>query len=271
MKIQCHHLALLALASLPVVHAFSPAASNSSNGPRRCSTKLFNANQEKLLREQVAKRLAQVDAEGKYAIPDGQDFEKMDTPRSPPPPTEEVMNVSADMVDTASTLETAADDIAPVDTGKKSLASIMERITKPRAFPLFLAEKAAELIEESLYGIVKTFRPPAEKTNGSSVKEKVVILGSGWGAVSFLKEIDPELYDVTVISPRNHFTFTPMLVRFSQRLSLPRRRLFRSHHCCLLFGAGWSKCWHRGVSIHYAANPRSKPQGTVLGGFCQGD
>ena len=32
-----------------------------------------------------------------------------------------------------------------------------------------------------------------------------------WGAASFLKNINTDKYNVTVISPRNYFVFTPML------------------------------------------------------------
>lgn len=42
-------------------------------------------------------------------------------------------------------------------------------------------------------------------------KKKLLILGSGWGSVSLLKNIDSREYDVTVISPRNYFLFTPLL------------------------------------------------------------
>jgi len=38
-----------------------------------------------------------------------------------------------------------------------------------------------------------------------------VILGTGWGATTVLRNIDPRLYDVTVVSPRNFFLFTPLL------------------------------------------------------------
>ena len=44
-----------------------------------------------------------------------------------------------------------------------------------------------------------------------SGKPHLVILGSGWGAVSLLKGLDRDLYEVTVISPRNYFLFTPLL------------------------------------------------------------
>ena len=42
-------------------------------------------------------------------------------------------------------------------------------------------------------------------------KEKVVILGSGWGGFRAAKDLDKNQYDVTVVSPRNHFLFTPLL------------------------------------------------------------
>jgi NADH dehydrogenase FAD-containing subunit len=42
-------------------------------------------------------------------------------------------------------------------------------------------------------------------------KETIVVLGTGWGAASFLKNVDTDKYDVTVVSPRNYFVFTPML------------------------------------------------------------
>ncbi|KAF2205472.1 hypothetical protein GQ43DRAFT_468141 [Delitschia confertaspora ATCC 74209] len=42
-------------------------------------------------------------------------------------------------------------------------------------------------------------------------KPRLVILGTGWGSVSLLKQLNPDDYHVTVISPSNHFLFTPML------------------------------------------------------------
>lgn len=42
-------------------------------------------------------------------------------------------------------------------------------------------------------------------------KPKLVILGSGWGSVALLKELNPDNYHVTVVSPTNYFLFTPML------------------------------------------------------------
>ncbi|KAL8769963.1 MAG: hypothetical protein Q9209_004210 [Squamulea sp. 1 TL-2023] len=42
-------------------------------------------------------------------------------------------------------------------------------------------------------------------------KPKLVVLGSGWGSVALLKQLHPEDYHVTVVSPVNYFLFTPML------------------------------------------------------------
>jgi NADH:ubiquinone reductase (non-electrogenic) len=40
----------------------------------------------------------------------------------------------------------------------------------------------------------------------------VVVLGSGWGAVSFVKSLPADTpYDVVLVSPRNYFLYTPLL------------------------------------------------------------
>ena len=41
--------------------------------------------------------------------------------------------------------------------------------------------------------------------------KRVIVLGTGFAAFRFLKKINLNLYDVTVVSPRNHFLFTPLL------------------------------------------------------------
>ncbi|KAK4459243.1 putative mitochondrial external NADH-ubiquinone oxidoreductase 2 precursor [Cladorrhinum samala] len=44
-----------------------------------------------------------------------------------------------------------------------------------------------------------------------TTKPRLVILGGGWGSVALLKDLEPDHYHVTVISPTNYFLFTPML------------------------------------------------------------
>lgn len=98
----------------------------------------------------------------------------------------------------------------PAPAGAKGdgpLKRKIDRATKPRAYPLFIAEKAAQIVE----GILP--KGTAEDASGGSTgeKESIVVLGVGWGAAAFLKDIDTSKFDVTVISPRNFFLFTPML------------------------------------------------------------
>ncbi|KAL9076899.1 MAG: hypothetical protein Q9161_000532 [Pseudevernia consocians] len=54
-------------------------------------------------------------------------------------------------------------------------------------------------------------RTPTEQLEADPTKKTLVILGTGWGAVSLLKTLDTENYNVIVISPRNYFLFTPLL------------------------------------------------------------
>jgi len=58
--------------------------------------------------------------------------------------------------------------------------------------------------------VVPTGSSLPDRTRDTS-KEKVVVLGSGWASVKFLQNIDTDKYDVTVISPRNFFLFSPFL------------------------------------------------------------
>ena len=64
-------------------------------------------------------------------------------------------------------------------------------------------------------------------------KPKLVILGSGWGSVAILKTLNADDYHVTVVSPCNHFLFTPMLPSATvgtlelRSLAEPMRRIVR--------------------------------------------
>ena len=42
-------------------------------------------------------------------------------------------------------------------------------------------------------------------------KSRLVVLGAGWAGFRLAKDVDKSKYDVTVVSPRNHFLFTPLL------------------------------------------------------------
>ena len=86
---------------------------------------------------------------------------------------------------------------------------------------MFLLEKAADVVDELAESLTNQFSSissvssstpmPSPPRTPSGKKEKVVVLGTGWGAASYLKTLDTEKYDVSVVSPRNFFLFTPML------------------------------------------------------------
>ncbi|KAI6512866.1 hypothetical protein MCOR10_009541 [Pyricularia oryzae] len=54
-------------------------------------------------------------------------------------------------------------------------------------------------------------RHPDEPADPDPNRKTLVILGTGWGSVSLMKNLDVENYNVIVISPRNYFLFTPLL------------------------------------------------------------
>ena len=145
---------------------------------------------EKVLRNEIAERNSKVDDERRYAILDG---EGVSTPAS-----------SSKVADDASRVGTA-DSTAATDQQRAKL----ERLIKQRPYGLFLAEKVAEIIEDAVEGAFGKRDLP--EGQDPSKRERIVVLGTGWGAAAFLKGIDTRQFDVTVISPRNYFVFTPML------------------------------------------------------------
>jgi len=104
---------------------------------------------------------------------------------------------------------------SPSATNEADLAlrKKVERAIKPRAYPLFLAEKGAIIVQDAIDFVLNKNDISYDDVYGidKKNKERIVILGTGWGAAAFLKEIDTTKFDVTIISPRNFFLFTPML------------------------------------------------------------
>ncbi|KAI0051596.1 NADH dehydrogenase [Auriscalpium vulgare] len=61
------------------------------------------------------------------------------------------------------------------------------------------------------YYVTQKDRHPGPQLPFDPTKKNVVVLGSGWGATSFLKSVDTSDYNIIVVSPRNFFLFTPLL------------------------------------------------------------
>lgn len=89
----------------------------------------------------------------------------------------------------------------------RPVQDVLNQLTKRRSFSGLVKEKIVESIDDIFFDSLKgggEQSPPA-------TKERVVVLGSGWGSHALLSAIDANRYEVTVISPRNYFLFTPML------------------------------------------------------------
>ncbi|KAL7561386.1 hypothetical protein ACA910_001395 [Epithemia clementina (nom. ined.)] len=175
----------------------------------RYKSRLFLQKSEAALRKVIADRNVNKVNEDRYIVLDGETLEQAEPATS--------INASDLVLDHITTNGSQQQQ----DQEEISLLlSNLEKISSPRAYPIFVAEKAAEFAESTWTGLVQMLAPSkagtgaaTSTTNGNDKtdKERVVILGTGWGAASLVKDIDTSLFDVTVISPRNYFVFTPML------------------------------------------------------------
>jgi len=93
----------------------------------------------------------------------------------------------------ASTYQEAPDKVGDIPVNEKAL---FPRRGGPKNLPI-----AEVLIDDE----------DCDPMREQKEKPKLVILGTGWGSVAMLKELNPGDYHVTVVSPTNYFLFTPML------------------------------------------------------------
>ena len=193
MRVEARILVFACLCSLSQqgVDAFVPTANLGVGAKRSQSQRYMSADRENALREEIAQNNVNTVDEEKYAIADGADLEKVDQ--------------------VVAKEEAAISNIEDMqESEQKKLLAKLDRIVKPRAYPLFMAEKAAEIAETTISDLTKGFQKP-ENTLVTSIdpstrgKERVVVLGTGWGAAALVKTLDPAHYDITVVSPRNYF------------------------------------------------------------------
>ncbi|KAM6501068.1 Pyridine nucleotide-disulfide oxidoreductase domain containing protein [Amanita muscaria] len=76
-----------------------------------------------------------------------------------------------------------------------------------------MLQPANGLVRTSCSSLISGTRPSARQFSLSSprFKQRLIILGSGWGGYEVLRGIDKKKWDVTVISPVTYFNFTPLL------------------------------------------------------------
>lgn len=76
-------------------------------------------------------------------------------------------------------------------------------------------------------------------------RERVVVLGSGWGGYTFSRDLNAKKYQVVVVSPRSYFVFTPLLAGTSVgtlefRTALEPVRSFRGRGVGAEYFQGWA-------------------------------
>ena len=81
------------------------------------------------------------------------------------------------------------------------------------------------------YGLTTTLLASDERK-----RKKIVVLGTGWAAVNFLKNLKPDLYEIEIVSPRNYFLMTPLLPSVTvgrleaRSLVEPIRKIYSKKH-----------------------------------------
>ncbi|EPQ28363.1 uncharacterized protein PFL1_04190 [Pseudozyma flocculosa PF-1] len=96
-------------------------------------------------------------------------------------------------------------------TLRPSRASLTAATAAPR--PLFHAASAAQ--QRRLASSAQSIAPASKGSSQGGGRERLVVLGSGWGGFTFLKKLDRSKYDLTLVSPNTYFSFTPLLAQAS--------------------------------------------------------
>ena len=70
-----------------------------------------------------------------------------------------------------------------------------------------IANDELDTVFSSLQSVWRVKPTPEERLH----LPRILVLGTGWGACSFLRKLDTDKFNVTVVSPRNYFLYTPLL------------------------------------------------------------
>ena len=77
-----------------------------------------------------------------------------------------------------------------------------------------LVDRALDTLEDATLHLTRLSEGDAQDVGPRSDDDDratLVVLGSGWASHALIKVVDANKYRVVVVSPRNHFVFTPML------------------------------------------------------------
>lgn len=108
---------------------------------------------------------------------------------------------------------------------------------KPKRGRRFLKRTLlAIVLGTTCFYAVKALERASRPVYPKEERKKVILLGSGWGAMSVLNHLRPDQFDITIVSPRNYFLFTPILPSVtvgtveSRSIVEPVRRLILKYH-----------------------------------------
>ncbi|CUM50004.1 unnamed protein product [Debaryomyces tyrocola] len=121
-----------------------------------------------------------------------------------------LLSTNSRLLNTIKTVEVKGGSVVPPPPPPKKRRSIWKTTKRFTLFSILAAvgTLSYKIYSESHPGEQQKQVPYFE--NGQK-KKTLVILGSGWGSISLLKNLDTTLYNVVVVSPRNYFLFTPLL------------------------------------------------------------
>jgi len=100
---------------------------------------------------------------------------------------------------------------------KKSITSVVEKafLFRNTRQELILVTNTRRTFTQFSILFDKAETIPSGKLVSGAVnkneRQNLVILGSGWAGFRTIKTIDMEKYNVFLVTPRNHFLFTPLL------------------------------------------------------------
>ncbi|KAJ7757103.1 NDE1, mitochondrial external NADH dehydrogenase [Mycena metata] len=77
----------------------------------------------------------------------------------------------------------------------------------------FLLPEVSRVLSQNLHPSGAQRFPASRNFTSSAVhrKQRLLIVGSGWGGYGVLRGVDKKRWDVTIVSPTNYFNFTPLL------------------------------------------------------------
>jgi NADH dehydrogenase FAD-containing subunit len=76
---------------------------------------------------------------------------------------------------------------------------------------LFIASSSATSTAAASAFSTNAKRSSSDSDNATTSKPRVLILGSGWAGFTLARQLQKSRFDVRVVSPANHFLFTPLL------------------------------------------------------------